>query len=383
MQSHFHRIELLPDDPILGLPKLFNDDPHPRKVNLGIGIYKTEEGSSYLFESVRAAEKVLFEAAAPLDYLPIEGDSLFLKQMIALNLGKADEKTFAFQTVGGTGSLSLAAEFLLHFVSKTIAISNPSWLNHVPLFKRAGFNISLYPYFHAYKIPFEQTVAALKALPQSSIVLFQTACHNPTGIDFSKEEWQTLLELVKAKNFLPLFDNAYQGLGTSLEEDIWPQKLFYENGVEMVISTGCSKNFGLYGERVGALIFCIKETAERPAIMSQLRKIIRSRYSSPPLQGAKIVAEILNRPALKKMWEEDLARIDQRIQNMRQSLAKGLNNEAFNAGKGFFSLLDIDEKTVLKLRKEKGIYMPLNGRINMAALTPTNMDYVIAALKTL
>lgn len=383
MQSPFSTIELLPYDPILGVAKQFNEDPREIKVNLGIGTYKTNEGASYLFKSVHAAEKILLEQISSKDYLPIEGEPLFLRKIIALTFGNnTDEsKVFALQSLGGTGALSLAAIFLHRFLSSTIAISTPSWLNHVPLFKNAGFDVHLYPYYKDHHLSFEETFNALKKLPSSSIILLQTACHNPTGTDFSKDQWQNLLDLVKTKQFFPLFDNSYQGLGNSVEDDSYAIRLFHENGIEMAVTTGCSKNFGLYGERVGAFIFSLNESTGHLAIMSQLRKIIRSLYSSPPMHGAKIVTKILDSAHLRTMWIEDLATIKTRIQQMRTRLAKGLNMPSLERQQGFFSLLGINEMQVLRLKEEKGIYLPSNGRINIAGLTTSNLDYVIESLK--
>jgi len=386
-KSLFMNLDRAPDDPILGLPKLFNSDLRPEKVNLGIGSYMTEEGHSYLFKCVETVEKNLALHNTPKDYLPIDGDPIFLKTTIALNLQQSPdpEEVFAVQTIGGTGALSLAAEFLFKYFSKTIAISDPSWANHAPLFRKAGFDVRLYPYYDVvqHKIRFNEIKDFLLNLPSSSIVLLQSACHNPTGADFSKEEWQEVMELIKEKKLLPIFDNAYQGLGASIEEDVYPLQLFHKNKVDMLIATANSKNFGLYGERIGALIFSLPNAPFKLDILSQVRRIIRSHYSSPPIQGAKIVGEILNSPILKKEWEKELKGIHTRILEMRTAFTKELIFKSKNSGyaflyqdKGFFSLLGLSEEQVLTLREKQGIYMPLNGRINMAGLTSSTINYV-------
>jgi aspartate/tyrosine/aromatic aminotransferase len=383
----FNNLTRAPDDPILGLPKLFNSDPRQDKVNLGIGSYMTEEGTSYLFKCVEKAEKDFALHNGPKDYLPIDGNPLFLKNTIYLNLQQQTdpEEVFAVQTIGGTGALSLAAEFLAKYLSKTIAISDPSWANHAPLFRIAGFDVQLYPYYDnvSHKIRFDEIKSCLSKLPPSSIVLLQAACHNPTGADFSKEEWQELMELIKEKKLFPLFDNAYQGLGISIEEDVYPLKLFHKNKIDMMIATANSKNFGLYGERIGALIFSLPGAPHRMDVLSQIRIIIRSHYSSPPIQGAKIVGEILEQPALRKEWEAELKAILNRIHTMRTAFTKELISQSKNSkftflnhDKGFFSLLGISEEQVLALREKNGIYMPLNGRINMAGLTASTINYV-------
>lgn len=391
MKPHFQSIDILPDDPILGLPKLYNQDKRSHKVNLGIGIYLTEKGDSYLFKSVKEAEKRLIAKQAPKDYLPIDGDPFFVKKMIELNLGENTdpEKVFGAQTIGGTGSLKLAADILSSFYSHEIAISDPSWVNHGALFQRAGFKVHLYPYYDAreHKVLFEQAIDALKKLPQGCIILFQPSCHNPTGAEFSKDEWKILLKLVQEREFLPLFDNAYQGFGRSLEEDVYPIQLSYENGVEMVIAMGCSKNFGLYGERLGALIFSLSEGKQRVALMSQMRKTIRSQYSSPPLHGAKIVGEIFQSLELTRLWKEELLEMRVRLTQLRTLFAKQMITKTANPlyhslekEKGFFSLLGIPEEQVTYLREEKGIYMLNNSRINISGLNAANLDYVIDSL---
>lgn len=383
----FKSLTRAPDDPILGLPKLFNSDPRSLKVNLGIGSYMTEDGASYLFKCVEKIEKEFSLHNSPKDYFPIDGDPLFLKNTIFLNLQqKTDtDEVFAVQTIGGTGALSLAAEFLAKYLSKTIAISDPSWANHAPLFRKAGFDVQLYPYYDKdkHQICFDEIKAHLNALAPSSVVLLQSACHNPTGADFSKEEWQGLMKLIKEKNLFPLFDNAYQGLGTSIEEDVYPLRLFHQNKIDMMVATANSKNFGLYGERIGALIFSLPSIHDRMDILSQVRIIIRSHYSSPPIQGAKIVGEILERPELKKEWELELKQIQNRILKMRSTFTKELIAKSKNTkftflekDKGFFSLLGISEEQVLLLREQYGIYMPMSGRINMAGLTLSNIPYV-------
>ncbi len=383
----FKSLTRAPDDPILGLPKLFNEDPRVEKVNLGIGSYMTEAGTSYLFKCVDTVEKKFALHNKPKDYLPIDGDPLFLKETIFLNLQQQTdpEEVFAVQTIGGTGALSLAAEFLAKYLSKTIAISDPSWANHAPLFRKAGFDVQFYPYYdkEKHKIRFDEIKECLSNLPSSSVVLLQSACHNPTGADFSKNQWKELMNIIKDKHLFPLFDNAYQGLGTSIDEDVYPLRLFYENKIAMMIATANSKNFGLYGERIGALVFSMPKAPFRLDILSQVRIIIRSHYSSPPIQGAKIVGGILNDPVLKKEWETELKSIQERILTMRNSFANELISKSQNADyiflnrdKGLFSLLGLNEEQVLKLRENNGIYMPLNGRINMAGLTSSTINYV-------
>ena len=388
--SFFDAVELAPEDPILGLPPLFAKDPRAEKVNLGIGNYLTSEGHPYLLQSVLEAEQLLTSEKLSKEYLPMEGEPLFVNKMVELAVGPFNsDEYYAVQTIGGTGSLKLAAEFLLNTLTPIIALSTPSWANHHLIFRMAGVKIHTYPYYDSanHCINFEGMLQAIEKLPPGSAVLLQTACHNPTGADLNQKQWQEVLEVLKKGRLLPFFDNAYQGFGQSLEEDVYALRLCHEMGMEMVISSSCSKDFGLYGERVGVLIFRINHPNDRALISSQMKVIIRSIYSSPPGHGARIVAKILNNKELTARWKEELGGMRTRLQEMRVALAAGLTQKLKNdryqfleRERGFFSILGIDETQVLNLRQTKGIYLPNNGRINIAGLTPSNLDYVINAL---
>lgn len=388
--SFFDAVELVPEDPILGLAPLFAKDPRNEKVNLGIGSYKTAEGKSFLLQTVSEAEDRLAIEKLSKDYLPMEGDPLFLEKMVELALGRNDPELFyAVQGIGGTCSLRLAAQFLKNSSIPTIAIPNPSWVNHHLIFTSVGLQVETYTYYDQknHQIDIKGMLLALEKLPSGSAVLLQAACHNPTGADLNHEQWHKILEVFQKRDLLAFFDNAYQGFAKSLEEDVYPIRLFDQNNREMLIASSCSKNFGLYAERVGALIFRMNHSTSRPLISSQIKKIIRSIYSSPPAHGARIVAHILNDIGLRACWKEELNAMRTRIQNMRQVFAarlavrRGDNAFQFLAEEyGFFSLLGIDEETVMKLRDKKAIYLPSSGRINIAGLTPSNIDYVIEAL---
>lgn len=392
--TFFEGIEIAPDDPILSLPALFTADSHAEKVNLGIGSYRTAEAKPYLLQSVIAVEEQLAKQAIPKEYLPMEGYPLFIEEMMRLVLGEKVDKdgVYAVQTIGGTFALRMAADFLAPRITPVVAISDPSWSNHTLIFKAAGFQVKFYPYYnvekHAREI--DAMIAFLKTLPSGSLVLLQTACHNPTGSDLTQKEWQAILKVMQEGRLLPFFDNAYQGFSQSIEEDVYPIQLFMQHGMEMLIATSCSKNFGLYGERVGALFLIVQDPAAKKAIGSQIKQLIRSMYSTPPIHGGRLVAEILHHPQLKKNWLHELDNMRSRVQEMREALTAGLLSKSGNPmyqfleeENGFFSLLGISEKDVLRLRQEKGIYMPSNGRINIAGLTPYNIEYVIDALLSL
>lgn len=385
---------MAPEDPIMSLPGLFAADRREQKVNLGIGSYKTAQGKSMLLRSVYEAEDRILKLKSPRDYLPMEGDPLFVDKMIDLTLLKAAprDRTYAIQTVGATCALRLAADFLYHNVTAEIAVSNPTWANHFLIFSSAGLKVSVYPYYDekTHALDFKAMQAAISRLPPGSVVLLQTVCHNPTGADLTKAQWQELLQMLKAKKLIPFFDNAYQGFGSSIEDDAYPLKYCLENEIEMLIATSCSKNFGLYGERVGALIFVLNRPELLKPVASQLKQEVRSIYSNPAIHGARIITEILNDPELTRMWREDLVDMRDRIAETRRNLAAGLIAVTADSSylhleqeRGFFSLLGISQKQVMHLREAFGIYMPSNGRINIAGITPQNISWVIEAFASL
>lgn len=388
--SFFDSVTLASEDPILGLPLLVAADSRPHKVNLGIGSYKTADGASVLLDSALKAEEILLAAKKPKDYLPIEGDPLFNHNMITLCLGEdaPRERIACFQTIGGTQALRLGGEFLSQNLSSLLFISSPSWANHHLIFSHAGLTLEAYPYYNrsTESIDFEKMKQAVVQMPPGSIILLQTSCHNPTGASLTTDQWEVIGEILLERRILPFLDNAYQGFGQSLEADGYPMRLFLKMGLELFIASSCSKNFGLYGERVGALIFVAKHKESLSKVTSQLKKIVRSFCSTPPLHGGAIVREILSKPDLRKEWEHELADMRNRVIFMRRDFAAKLTEKSntdyayLTSEEGFFSLLNLSEEQVLRLRKEHAVYMPLDGRINIAGLTPTNIDYVVESI---
>lgn len=388
--SFFDDITQAEEDPILGLPILFNKDPRKDKVNLGIGSFKTAEGRSLLLESVQKAETALLQQKSPRDYLPIEGDARFNLETIRLVLGEHAplDQVLCFQTIGGTQGLRLGGEFLAQHLASSIYISSPSWSNHELIFSSAGLSFEHYPYYDSknHQIVFDQMVEKIKKMAPGSVILLQAANHNPTGANLSKKQWEELASLIPKLGVLPFFDTAYQGFGSSLEEDVFPIRLFMEKGIEMLIAHSCSKNFGLYGERVGALLFVSHHAESLSKVGSQLKKIVRSFCSTPPVHGGKVVAEILSQPVLKALWKEEVEAMRQRVTEMRKLLVEELRNrgsEAFDfilQREGFFALLGMSNEQVLKLRQDKGLYIPLNSRINIAGITQQNSALVADAI---
>lgn len=390
----FNDIPQLPDDPILGLPIAFAADPRPNKINLGIGAYKTAEGHPLVLKSVRKAESLLLQKNLPKDYLPIEGDADFLRCSLQLLFGSNSPlwqtgRFFAAQSVGGASALRIGAEFLAKLVSKTVFISQPSWSNHKQIFERAGLNVGSYPYFdpHTFMLDFSGMCEAIKNMPPGSVILLHGCCHNPTGIDPSFEQWKELSNLIKKQQLIPFFDLAYQGFGRGLDEDAQAIRHFVNEGHEMLIAYSFSKNFGLYGERVGFLTVVCSSVDRVPKIASQIRSLIRGNYSNPPLHGARIVSTILKSPELTQEWKTELNNMCERVKEMRKALIAALlvkgqnrNFSYMNQQIGLFSFTGLSPEQVQRLRKEKAIYMPNSGRINVAGLNTQNVSHVAEAL---
>ncbi len=391
----FENVSLVSPDPIFGLTAAFNADPRSNKVNLSVGYYRSEDLKTPLMAVVKRAEIEVVSKEKLAQYLPIQGDSSYIQHVGELVFGKAlwgtsSARIASFQSVGGTGALCVGGEFLQQEkVGDTIYLPDPTWANHKNIFGHLGLQVEYYPYYCAKEngINFEKTYAFLSKLKSHSIVLLHACCHNPTGVDFSMEEWKRLSELFLSKKLFPFFDFAYQGFGKGIEEDAEPVRLFAKEGHEMIVAVSLSKNFSLYCERVGAL-FIIGEThktAER--IQSCVRKIIRAIYSNPPFHGAQVVSHILGTPALKQEWERELMTMRERISEMRNALTKALVAKCkkkdlnfLNKGSGFFCYSGLSQSLVERLTKEHGIYMTSDGRINLAGLNWDNVDYVASAI---
>jgi aspartate/tyrosine/aromatic aminotransferase len=392
--SFFNHISLLPEDPILSLPIAFAADSRPNKINLGIGAYKTAEGLPLVLTSVRKAESLLLQKNLNKEYLPIEGDAAFLKCGLQLLFGAdhsilSSKRLFAAQTVGGSSALRIAGEFLSKLISKTIFISQPSWSNHKQIFERAGLKVGSYPYFDVktHSLDFNGMREAICNMPAQSIILLHGCCHNPTGLDPTPEQWQELSNLIKKQRVIPLFDIAYQGFGDNIDQDAAPIRSFAEQGHEMLIAYSFAKNFGLYGERVGFLTVVSSQHDQLLPISSQIKSLIRGNFSTSPLHGGRIVSTILKSLDLTEEWKIELHNMCERIKEMRKTLiaallvkGQGKDFSYLPHQRGLFSFTGLNEQQVERLRIEKGIYMPSNGRINIAGLNTQNVDEVADAL---
>ena len=395
MTSLFAAVEMAPRDPILGLNEQFNADPNHAKVNLGVGVYYDDNGKLPLLKCVAQAEKQMQEAATARGYLPIDGIAAYDKAVQGLVFGAdstalKDGRVATVQGIGGTGGLKIGADFLKKVnPSAKVLISDPSWENHRALFTNAGFPVDTYPYYDAAKrgVNFDGMLAALNSAAAGTIVVLHACCHNPTGYDITPAQWEQVVQAVKAKNLVPFLDMAYQGFGEGIAEDGAVIAQFMSAGLDFFVSTSFSKSFSLYGERVGALSVVCESKDEAARVLSQLKIVIRTNYSNPPTHGAQIVATVLNTPALRAMWEEELAGMRVRIKQMRTALleklqAAGLKQDMsfITQQKGMFSYSGLSKEQMQRLRSEFGIYGVDSGRICVAALNSKNIDAVVSAI---
>ena len=393
--SLFSAVEMAPRDPILGLNEQFNADPNPNKVNLGVGVYTDENGKLPLLACVAAAEQQLVEAAKPRGYLPIDGIAAYDQAVQGLVFGADSDvvkgkRVATVQAIGGTGGLKVGADFLKRVnPNAKVLISDPSWENHRALFTNAGFEVGSYPYYDAAArgIDFKAMCDMLEAAAPGTIVVLHACCHNPTGYDLTPAQWAKVVAIVKARGLIPFLDLAYQGFGVGLAEDGAAVALFVAAGLDLFVSTSFSKSFSLYGERVGALSVVCTGAEETLRVLSQLKAVIRSNYSSPPTHGAQIVTTVLTTPMLRAGWEQELAGMRSRIKAMRTALVQRLTAAGVKQDlsfitqqQGMFSYSGLNAAQMQRLRSEFGIYGIDSGRICVAALNHNNIGATVRAI---
>ena len=388
-------VEMAPRDPILGLNEQFAADPNPNKVNLGVGVYFDDEGKLPLLKCVAEAQRQLLEAPKPKGYLPIDGIPAYDQAVQGLVFGADSEavksgRVATVQALGGTGGLKVGADFLKRLnPAATVLISDPSWENHRALFAQAGFEVGNYPYYDAATrgIRFDAMLAALRAAAPGSIVVLHACCHNPTGCDLDPAQWAAVVRAVKERGLVAFLDMAYQGFGEGIAEDGAVVQQFLAAGVDFLVATSFSKSFSLYGERVGALSIVCDSQDEAARVLSQLKIVIRTNYSNPPTFGAQVVATVLNTPALRALWEQELAAMRERIRAMRVQLVEKLRAAGVTQDlgyitrqKGMFSYSGLSQAQMQRLRSEYGVYGVDSGRICVAALNSRNLDAVVHGL---
>ena len=393
--SLFTAIEMAPRDPILGVTEGFNADKNPAKVNLGVGVYSDDHGKVPLLQCVQQAEALMLQKAAPRTYLPIDGLVAYDKavQELVFGAGSAviqDKRAITAQAIGGTGALKLGADFLKRFAAGAqVWISDPSWENHRALFETAGFTVNNYPYYDAATrgVNFDGMLQALQTMPSGAIVVLHACCHNPTGADLSDAQWYDVIKVVTERGLIPFLDMAYQGFGDGIESDGKVVRQFVDAGGPLFVSNSFSKSFSLYGERVGALSIVAVNAEEAARVLSQLKRVIRTNYSNPPVHGGAVVAAALATPDLRKLWEEELAGMRVRIREMRQLLVAKLKEKApahdfdfVTKQRGMFSYSGLTKAQVTRLRDDYSIYAVDTGRICVAALNTHNIDYVVEAI---
>lgn len=393
--SIFSNVEMAPRDPILGLTEAYNADSRADKVNLGVGVYYDDNGKIPLLAAVREAEKARVDAALPRGYQPIDGAATYNTCVQQLLFGKdsallAAGQVITIEALGGTGALKVGADYLKRLLPGTaIYISDPSWENHRALFEAAGFPVQSYAYYDPTTrgVNFEAMKASLGKLPADSVVVLHACCHNPTGADLSADQWKEVVEICRTQQLIPFLDMAYQGFADGIEADAQAARTFAASGLQFFVSSSFSKNFSLYGERVGALSIVTASKEESARVLSQIKRVIRTNYSNPPTHGGIIVAAVLSSPELRQMWETELAGMRDRIRSMRTGLVEAIQAEgvaqdfSFIAKqRGMFSFTGLTADQVEKLKSDYGIYAVSSGRICLAALNTKNMGAVAKAI---
>src|SRR5919108_3442781 len=391
----FERLETVIPDPILGLMAAFRADGDPRKVDLGVGVYRDERGETPVLRAVREAEAAVLAHQTTKTYVAASGNAAFNEAIEKVVLGDQHEarltaRVRTVQAPGGCGALRLGAELIRAASPDAVVhVSAPTWANHVPLLSGCGLKLERYPYFDPATggVAFAAMLAYLERLPARAVVLLHASCHNPTGADLSQDEWRELLALVQRRRLLPFIDMAYQGLGDGLEADAFAVRLFCAELPEVLCAVSCSKNFGLYRERTGALHIVSESTKAADAAFSQLVRIARGIWSMPPDHGAAIVHRILTDAPLRAAWKEELDAMRERIRGLRREVVRLLGEHCpqrdfgfIAAQRGMFSYLGITSAQVQQLRAGHHVYMTDDSRMNVAGLRRENLEYFARAI---
>ncbi|HAZ4909369.1 TPA: aromatic amino acid transaminase [Escherichia coli] len=391
----FQKVDAYAGDPILTLMERFKEDPRSDKVNLSIGLYYNEDGIIPQLKAVADAEARLnAQPHGASLYLPMEGLNSYRHAIAPLLFGAdhpvlQQQRVATIQTLGGSGALKVGADFLKrYFPESSVWVSDPTWENHVAIFAGAGFEVSTYPWYDeaANGVRFNDLLATLKTLPARSIVLLHPCCHNPTGADLTNEQWDAVIEILKARELIPFLDIAYQGFGAGMEEDAYAIRAIASAGLPALVSNSFSKIFSLYGERVGGLSVLCEDAEAAGRVLGQLKATVRRNYSSPPNFGAQVVAAVLNDEALKASWLVEVEEMRTRILAMRQELVKVLSTEMPERNfdyllnqRGMFSYTGLSAAQVDQLREEFGVYLIASGRMCVAGLNTQNVHRVAKA----
>ncbi len=391
----FETLTPAPPDAILGLTTAYNLDPNPKKINLGVGVFKDANGTTPILETVRTAEERLLASETSKSYLPIDGGPAYQQATQKLLFGERNPVlrgglAVTTQTPGGTGALRVAADFIAKTQEgATVWVSDPTWPNHPGVFKSAGLNVKVYPYFNSETnaLNFNKLAAAIARIPAGDVIVLHGCCHNPTGVDLSAKEWDIIGQLLKDLDILPLVDFAYQGFASGIQADADGWQRLLHPGKEVMIASSYSKNFGLYNERVGAMTLVASSPQVAEAARSHIKTVVRTNYSNPPSHGAAIVSTVLNDEELKAKWEREVTDMRNRINSMRNLFVETLNEKGvekdfsfISRQRGMFSYSGLTPTQVQALRDKFSIYIVGSGRLNVAGMTEDNMDYLCEAI---
>lgn len=390
----YQHIEFYPGDPILSLVEVYNNDTRAEKVNLSIGIYFDDEGKMPVLQSVRQIEVKHAAQARPHPYLPMEGLAEYRQAVQHLLFGTThpavtEKRIATVQSLGGSGGLKVGADFIHRWFPQAKAyVSDPTWENHRSIFEGAGFEVGEYPYYdpETIGVKFDEMVAFFETLPENSVLILHPCCQNPTGVDLSEAQWDQVLEVISRRKLIPFMDIAYQGFGSNLDNDAYAIRKAAAMGLPLFVSNSFSKNLSMYGERVGGLSVVCPTAEEADLVFGQLKFTIRRNYSCPPSFGAHIAAEVLNTPASLALWQNEVYAMRDRIQTMRQRLYEVLSAKVpdkdfsyFIKQRGMFSYTGLTQAQVHRLRDEFAIYLLDSGRMCVAGLNPSNIEYVANA----
>jgi len=383
----------MPSDSILTVIEEYQNDSRDNKIDLGVGVYQDHSGQTPILETVKKAEQHLVDTQSTKTYLGPDGNAEFNEAIQVLIFGESartNKRITTLQTPGGSGSLRIAAGLITRVMSDvSIWASDPTWTNHIPLLGSAGVNLKAYPYYDVDQndICFDSMLEILNTVPSGDIILLHGCCHNPSGMDLSKDQWHVVSDLIVERELLPFIDIAYQGFANGLEEDAYPVRLMFENVPEMIVSSSCSKNFGLYRDRLGALSIIAKDSAASIVLRSQVLDIVRTLYSMPPDHGGAIVSFILNNVDLRDQWLIELNTMRKRLKKMRILLGAALREKApdynflhIERANGMFCFLGITPVQVDQLKSEFGIYMVNSSRMNIAGITEDNVEYLASSI---
>lgn len=391
----FDNLQMAPPDPILGLTEAFRKDTTPGKINLGVGVYKDAQGNTPVLASVKEAERRTLQSENTKNYLPIDGSQPYAEAVQELLFGKQHEtnkskRAATAHTPGGTGALRVAGDFIKTArPGTTVWMSDPTWANHPKIFAAAGLATKTYPYFDAKNnvLDIDGMLRGLRAVPEGDAVLLHACCHNPTGVDPTRQQWKQIADVMAERKLLPLVDFAYQGFADGLTEDAAGLLELCRPGMEVLVCSSFSKNFGLYNERVGALTVIAKSAEQAQIAMSHVKAVIRANYSNPPSHGGSIITTVLNDATLRKQWEGEVQAMRDRINEMRGQFVRRLKecgvekDFSFIARqKGMFSFSGLTKDQVLALRSKYAIYIVDSGRINVAGMTGENLGKLCEAI---